>query len=880
MTCPDDNALSELLAGVLPTDEIDRLDLHVDACATCRQLLVELASALEDDEDDGLDEPADPDAAADMIELSVPIESFLGGRYVPERILGAGGMSIVYEARDQALERRVALKVMLDAPEDVRARLRREARALGMLSHPNVVDVYDVDLSDGNAFLACELVDGGSLRTWLSESPRTWQEVLGVIVDAARGLEAAHRVGLVHRDVTPNNVLIGADGHGTVADFGLARLPDSLTEITANDDGHPVLGRPRTGHVGTPGYVAPEIVAGLDATPASDQYSLCVTAYHALHGVLPGQTREGPPSREVPRAVDRVLERGLRRDPTRRYASVATLRRALQRVMRSPGRPRWGLPLVAAGGLAVTMAAVGEPEPGPCTAPVAALRSDVDLQHGDAAPAPRVLAVVERYADAWTSVRRESCDAAEVGALDPRALDLRLACLDARRRDFVAFTRALQRGSVEPGGIEHDLHALEGLHPASDCEDDPMLARGASLPPARIASSVDELRGKLAEARAARHSEGDDRARALLDELARSATALGHDPLTAEVMMVRGSLLRDLGEYEQARNTLQSAAHLAAGSNTDTVAGWAWLQLLALEGYDEMDYEAAERIEPMLDATLARLGHPASMMAQRALSLGAILDRQSRYDEAETHYADVLELIERRHGRDSLHYADALSNVGVHHARAMDLDRARDEIEDAAALIRELVGPNTPREGDALSNLASLELALRDYPKTIERAKQALAVQRTHLQEDDPRIAMLVGLIGEAYVYDQQPHEGIPYLEDKVELTARRVGDDNPVMIDAWFQLAVAYAVAQRLVDAEQALAHATEHLDAPGVSSEQRGVVWTERGRLSAEQQDFDAALVACQKAVDALSDPPRQPWLGEAIGCRDAAAQGRMED
>ena len=521
------------------------------------------------------------------------------------------------------------------------------------------------------------------------------------------------------------------------------------------------------------------------------------------------------------------------------------------------------------------MVATNETEPSPCTTTDAALPAGLEL----AATSPRVLAVVERYADAWATVHKESCAAARAGTLQARALDLRLACLEARRRDFVAFARTLQH-TAEPGAVEHDLHALEGLHPASDCADDPMLARGAALPPAAIADEVATLQGKLAEARAARHSEGDDRAAALLDALAESAAALGHDPLTAEVLMLRGAMLRDLGEYDEARRALQTAAHLAAGSNTDTVAGWAWLQLLALEGYDEMDYEAARRIEPMLDATLARLGHPASMMAQRELSLGMILDRQARYDEAEPHVNDALALIERRHGRDSLHYADALSNLGTHHARARQLDQARDEIERAAALVRELVGPGTPREADALVNLAGLELNELDYPKAIERAEQALAIHRSHLQPDDPRIAMLLGLIGQAYVYDQQPHVGIPYLEDKVELSGHHLEPENPAMIDGWFQLAVAYAVAQRPVDAERALAHATEHLDGPQVSAEQRGVVWTERGRLSADQQDFDGALEACQKAVDALSDPPRQPWLREATRCRDAAAEGRAED
>ena len=274
MACPDDNELSEFMAGALTEGHVERIEAHVDGCEQCRGMLVELARILDPD-DDG------PQEALEGEELRWPGEGYLQGRYVPERVLGAGGMSLVYEGRDVVLQRRVALKVMLNAPEDVRARLRREARALAMLSHPNVVDVYDVDLSRGNAFLACELVPGGSLREWLADAPRDWRTILDVIIDAARGLEAAHAVGLVHRDVTPGNVLIGEDGRGRVADFGLACLPDSRGEVTAREGEVHHRDGPRrtTGWVGTPGYVAPEVQVGRDAGVAADQYSLCVTAF-------------------------------------------------------------------------------------------------------------------------------------------------------------------------------------------------------------------------------------------------------------------------------------------------------------------------------------------------------------------------------------------------------------------------------------------------------------------------------------------------------------------------------------------------------------------------------------------------------------------------
>ena len=147
------------------------------------------------------------------------------GRYRLLRLVGRGGMGEVYAAHDPELDRKVAIKILrADArPDNIEAaRLAREAQAVARLSHPNVVAIYDVGSSAGRMFLAMELVEGETLAVWLAQGTRTPSEILTMFLMAGRGLAAAHRAGIVHRDFKPQNVMVASDGSARVMDFGLA----------------------------------------------------------------------------------------------------------------------------------------------------------------------------------------------------------------------------------------------------------------------------------------------------------------------------------------------------------------------------------------------------------------------------------------------------------------------------------------------------------------------------------------------------------------------------------------------------------------------------------------------------------------------------------
>ncbi|MCA9678998.1 MAG: serine/threonine protein kinase, partial [Myxococcales bacterium] len=187
--------------------------------------------------------------------------------------LGTGGMGVVFRARDEDLEREVAVKVLWRSDAARRPQLLDEARAMAKLRHRHVVTVHDVGTAAGRDFVAMELFEGGTLATWMAAGRHGWREVLEVFLAAGDGLAAAHAAGIVHRDFKPGNVLLDADRRVAVSDFGLA--------IDA------AAGPATAGTAGTPAYMPPEQFDGGAVDARSDQFSFCVALHEALWGRRP-----------------------------------------------------------------------------------------------------------------------------------------------------------------------------------------------------------------------------------------------------------------------------------------------------------------------------------------------------------------------------------------------------------------------------------------------------------------------------------------------------------------------------------------------------------------------------------------------------------------
>jgi tRNA A-37 threonylcarbamoyl transferase component Bud32 len=319
-----------------------------------------------------------------MSAVSSTGERIVAGRYRLRRRLGQGAMGTVWEAFDEFLRRPVAVKEVLLPPgmpdeqaAELRERTLREARAIAALSHPNVVTLHDVAREDGEPFVVMEFVHAHSLASVIDVLGALPEAKSAAIADAvAAGLAAAHQVGITHRDVKPGNVLIGVDGRVKLTDFGIAR---NVAEATLTSTG--IM-------LGSPAYIAPEVAAGREVTPAADLWSLGATLFamiegrppydvngavlatvnQVVHGDVPRPSTGGP--------LDEIVAALMVKEPSERI-SLREVRNRLHPLLPPPSTP-----LLTDGELASITEAV-EPSP----APVDADKTDTDADSGPDADA-------------------------------------------------------------------------------------------------------------------------------------------------------------------------------------------------------------------------------------------------------------------------------------------------------------------------------------------------------------------------------------------------------------------------------------------------------------------------------------------------------------
>ncbi len=316
------------------------------------------------------------------------------GRYCLARRIGAGAMGVVWSAHDPQLDRSIAIKLVhpsLARSDEAAGRLLREARAMAKLSHRSVIVVHDAGGVDGQLFIAMELIDGTNLGTILRgrSEPEVldWRTWLAIMLEAGKGLEAAHRGGVLHRDFKPDNVLVAESGRVAVGDFGLATLgEETFAAVLSQRADKPTyaVDLTTTGSLlGTPAYMSPQQLRSETVDARADQFSFCVATWEAIYGARPftvdrdsldavpelaatietGVLPAPPSGCTVPASVRAVLSRGLAADPTARWPDMTSLLAALETarapekareatIARPPARSRRRY-LVLAGGVAV-----------------------------------------------------------------------------------------------------------------------------------------------------------------------------------------------------------------------------------------------------------------------------------------------------------------------------------------------------------------------------------------------------------------------------------------------------------------------------------------------------------------------------------------------
>ncbi len=671
------------------------------------------------------------------------------GRYLIRGRVGVGGMGVVYAADDVALGRRVAIKLLHGAGSEgqARGRILREAQALARLSHPNVVQIYEVGEVGRQVFVAMEFVEGLTLGQWQHQQARSWRELLDVYLQAGRGLAAAHAVGLVHRDFKPENVLVGADERVRVLDFGLARTDGEGAPAELRPAGD-VLLQPITttgAMLGTALYMSPEQWRASPADPRSDQFSFCVALHAALFDVHPfgGTTVHelrtrvlagvvvNPPGR-VPGRLRRALLRGLRIDPEQRFPDMPALLAELERVQR--GRPlawlglgvlalgigaalggRWSAPEelaapdVCAGGAAQAQAVWGP------TRRAAVRRAFLATERSDALGLwSQVAAQLDDYTDEWVAGHAIACGEAMAGEGPRRPRKdlsegpyLTMACLDRSLGELRALTDAfIEDADVVIGNA---VKAAYKLRPLEECRARPVLAL-LTTPPADPATAVQvqALAGKLDEISALLKAGDTARGVPLAREAAAQARALAHDHTTAEALVLLGSLESLAGEYPAAERSLFDAALLAERGDNRAALARARTELVFVIGYGQRRFDEALQWGELAGNAMHQLGRGGALEVRLRSAKGLVLRARGDLPAARIELLAALTLAESTLGPDHPGVATALGNLAAVEADSGDREAAGAALRRALEIRERALGvehPDTRRAAEELQAL-------------------------------------------------------------------------------------------------------------------------------------------------------------------------------
>jgi len=822
------------------------------------------------------------------------------GRYTILRRLGAGGMGVVYAARDGELARDIALKVLREGRGGnvaLETRLQREAQAMARLAHDNVVRVFDVGSHQGHVFLAMELIDGVPVADWLAERPRGWREVVDVYREAGRGLAEAHAAGIVHRDFKPGNVMIDRKRRVVVGDFGLARaagLPFAEGSGADSDDERLT----RDGAlVGTPRYAAPEQLAREEATALSDQFSFAVSLFEGVAGVPPfrGSTVSAllaeiqagrvAPAR-MPGWLRRVLVRALAADPARRFPSMEAVLAALDSGRKRRARVAIGAGLV---GLAATGAAVAlvlgaaNHEPACAHATDRAEAAWTEAQKAriteqlpklrpafGAATAGRVVARLDAYARALADQQLGACKTTVGEATATKVYDPQ--CLDEETRSLAKVAAAFASASA-PELVDRADDLLGQL--VTDCDRQ---VSAVKPPDAAQKPNVDKLRDQLADVDLIGARGDYAGALAAVTPLVDQARAAGYPPVLAEALARAGRLEVQLQD-KRGEPHLREAAQIAAAAHDDRTVARVWLDLLAAAGNEP---DKVDRFDTTLAAATTEVAHTGDDHDSAELDLvtGRADIQSGKFAEAEVACKRALATLTKLNADGTLAVRPALHCIGDSLQNRGDYANGRPWYDRALAIDRRILGEDHPQTAEDLEGLAELELRTGHFKDGLALAEKVLAIRERVFGAESDVFAKSQNTLANLLVDSGHPEEALPHAQRALEIATKNHGADSSYAASPLATIGTIYHDMHEKPEAEPFLAHAVAIFESVG-NQGSLGITLINQADNLIDEQKWAEALAASRHAITALeagmgSDSPLVAFgLYDTARCLDATGK-----
>ncbi len=768
------------------------------------------------------------------------------GRYVILDQIGQGGMGVVYMAYDPELDRRIALKLLsvkkssASQADRARERLLREAKALAQLSHPNVVSAYDVGTLDQDVFVAMELVEGLTLKEWIREKkPTLWQRVQ-VLLAAGRGIDAAHQAGLVHRDVKPDNIIVGDDGRVRVLDFGLARAAVTESEIkgpakraektesreTKRPDlslsgeistGGSFLNTPVTRAgviVGTPGYMAPEQYLGVAVDEQSDQYSFCITLYEALYGrrpfvakrikklkkkVLEGKLDPAPSNARVPSRLRRIALRGISVSKEDRYSSMGVL---LAELGRDPRVLRRRLSALAAVVLLVAASFTGayawQAEKLKLCAGAdshlagvwdKSLRAQVKKSFV-ATGRPHALdtyqrlgKVLDQRSEEWVVMCTEACEATHVrGEQSDALLDKRMACLQRRLSEMQALV-VLFAQEADAKIVDKAVSAAYGLSGISACADLETLM--AAYPPPddpAVFAQVEKFRSQLDKARALQKSGKYREGIEIVKQVAGALSANDYAPLHAETLFALGDLQSFVGEAQASEESLYGSIDQAARAKDSKLRARAMAALIYVVGTQLQRPAEGLAIGRLAQADVIGAGNDPLIEASVLSELGNIRTHKGEYQAARADFLRAIAVVESAFGADHLKISVIRNSLAQVLFDQGEYEPARKQMERVLAIQERALGPDHPMVAQTLGNLGIVLVSLGQTEQARQYNERSLSIKEKILGPEHPSLAFTLSNLGDAYLTMGQVQKAVPFFQRALAIWEKKLGAQHRLL--------------------------------------------------------------------------------------------------